>query len=406
MDGAVAGARDAGRLDAAHSDAGSRPTRALLASSGAQLLVQGSRLGLQLTAADLRSDADVFAVHQEFYGIPWAAFEAQAAPPREWAELMAELAANAEQAARPVFLSINMLNGARERLAATTRIEDGQVKTSDDTTAACYDFATAVDRVKKRDAYLRYVDFMLDTFEPKYLNIAIEVNLFFEKCPAARAGLIEVINAAYARAKRDRSGLIVFPSFQIDHLYGYSKDSCPDQNARDTCFAAHYAELAGISRDRFAMSTYPFLNGIGHPEAVPRDWFERAAARGNERPLIAETGWPSTPLSARMSNGACFKVFDFAEKDSAAYLVRVLADAKRIDVELVTWWSDRDLVTSQLMTDCPCTPSTVPGARCSTSFVGRLYLPCPKRSSTAKCCSKPSAAWACATTPATHAQHT
>jgi hypothetical protein len=32
----------------------------------------------------------------------------------------------------------------------------------------------------------------------------------------------------------------------------------------------------------------------------------------------------------------------------------VLSDAKRIDMELVTWWSDRDLVTSKLMTECPC----------------------------------------------------
>lgn len=257
-------------MDAALRDAGPQPFRPLLASSGAQLLVQGQRLGLQLTAANLADDVDVYAVHQEFYGIPWSAFEGGTAPPREWATLMAELAAGAKQVARPVFLSVSMLNGARERLAATTRIEDGQVKTSDDTTSACYDFATAADRVKKRDAYLRYLDFMLETFEPKYLNVAIEVNLFFEKCPAARAGLIDVINAAYTHAKRDRPGLIVFPSFQIDHLYGYSKDSCPDQNARDSCFDKHYAELAGISRDRFAMSSYPFLNSIGSPGRCPR----------------------------------------------------------------------------------------------------------------------------------------
>lgn len=87
---------------------------------------------------------------------------------------------------------------------------------------------------------------------------------------------------------------------------------------------------------------------------MPKDYFERAAARGNERALIAETGWPSTPLIARMSNGTCYMVFDFDERDSAAYLERVLSDAKRIDMELVTWWSDRDLVTSKLMTECPC----------------------------------------------------
>ena len=62
-------------------DAGTPPTRPLLATSGAQLVISGPQLGLQLTAANLAEDADLFAVHQEFYGIPWAAFEAGTPPP-------------------------------------------------------------------------------------------------------------------------------------------------------------------------------------------------------------------------------------------------------------------------------------------------------------------------------------
>jgi hypothetical protein len=330
------------------------PTRPLLATSGAQLLVTGDRLGLQLTAANLADDADVFAVHQEFYGIPWQAFEAGTAPPAEWNALMDEFASQAKAASKPVFLSINMLNGARERLAATTKIENGQVKTNDETSAKCYDFATAPDRTAKREAYLRYVEAMVERFQPAWLNIAIEVNLFFEKCPAARAGLIEVINAAYDAAKAKRSKTLVFPSFQIDHLYGYSQDSCPEPTMRAKCFDDHYAQLSGIRRDRFAMSSYPFLNGVSAPSALPADWFERAAARSNERGLIAETGWLATPLSAKLDNGTCRQVFDYADAASEAFLKRVLGDAARAKLELVTWWSDRDLVPTELMTDCPC----------------------------------------------------
>lgn len=342
---------DAGAEDDASTPAAKRP---LLATSGAQLLVTGSRPGLQLTAANLADDADVFAVHQEFYGIPWQAFEAGTAPPAEWNALMNELAAQAQAANKPVFLSISMLNGARERLAATTKIENGQVKTTDETSATCYDFATAPDRTAKRQAYLRYVEAMVERFQPAWLNIAIEVNLFFEKCPAATAGLIEVINAAYDAAKAKRSKTLVFPSFQIDHLYGYSKDSCPDPAMRAKCFDDHYAQLIGLRRDRFAMSSYPFLNGVSAPSALPADWFERAAARGNERGLIAETGWLATPLAAKLDDGTCMRVFDYADAASQAFLERVLSDAVRAKLELVTWWSDRDLVPVELMTDCPC----------------------------------------------------
>jgi hypothetical protein len=338
----------------AAEDAGVLEVIPLLASSGAQLRVDGERSGLQLTAANLADDADVIAVHQEFYGIPWAAFEAGTPPPAEWSALMDELAAAATHAHKPVFLSLSMLNGARQRLAATTRIENGQVKTDDTTTPPCYDFASAADAESKRHAYLRYVEAMVDRFEPAYLNIAIEVNLFFENCPAARAGLVEVINAAYHAAKARRASAQVFPSFQIDHLHGYSKDSCPDSAQRARCFDEHYAQLEGIERDRFAVSSYPFLNQIATPSALPADWFERAAKRGNERPLIAETGWLASPMVAAFDDGRCNRVFDYDDSASAEYLKRVLDDGARLKMDLITWWSDRDLLPIELMTECPC----------------------------------------------------
>ena len=47
-----------------------------LAASGTQLLVTGPELGFQLTDADLASDVDFVAVHQEYYGVPWTEFGA------------------------------------------------------------------------------------------------------------------------------------------------------------------------------------------------------------------------------------------------------------------------------------------------------------------------------------------
>jgi hypothetical protein len=336
----------------APSEAGTRPK---LAVSGAQLLVTGPALGLQLTRANAGDDADVIAVHQEFYGIPWAAFEQGSAPPAEWVAVLDDLASFARSQQKAVFLSVNMLNGTRERLAATTRIDDGRVETDDMTSAVCYDFRTAPDASAKRQAYLRYVDFMVEKFDPAYVNVAIEVNLFFEKCASAAPGLIEVANAAYDAIKAKSAARVVFPSFQIDHLHGYSEDSCPDPARRDACFDAHYAVIQGMKRDRFAISSYPFLNGVKTPADLPADWFVRAARRANERALIAETGWLSTPVNARTSAGACVQVFDYSVAESASYLRRVLDAASTAGMDLVTWWSDRDLLVSEAMTNCPCT---------------------------------------------------
>jgi hypothetical protein len=356
---ADAGARDAAasRSVASDHDGGASATRHLqLAVSGAQLLVSGPNLGLQLTPADLADDADVVAMHIEFYGVPWDALLNETPPPPEWSARMDELSQYSRSLGRPIFLSISMLNGARERLAATTVVDgSGKLATRDDTSERCYDFGSAQDGLQRKQAYLRYVQDMVARFEPAYVNVAIEVNLFFEKCRVAAPSLIEVSDAAYDTVKALRPGTVVFPSFQIDHLQGYSKDSCPDSAKRDACFDANYAQIARMKRDRFAVSSYPFLNQIGSAADLPADWFSRAARRGDERVVIAETGWLSSALVARADDGSCPRVFSFAEDDSARYLARVLADAVDLDMDLVTWWSDRDLVRSELMTDCPCT---------------------------------------------------
>ena len=66
--------------------------RPQLASGGVQLLISGADLGLQITPADLAADSDVIEIHQEFYGVPWAAFLNDTAPPAAWVAKMDQIA--------------------------------------------------------------------------------------------------------------------------------------------------------------------------------------------------------------------------------------------------------------------------------------------------------------------------
>ncbi|MFM2416689.1 MAG: hypothetical protein RL385_1412 [Pseudomonadota bacterium] len=344
-------ANDAGAIAA--PDVGSA-RRFRLATTGAQLLVEGPALGFQITPANVREDADVVAYHHEYYGIPWEAFEQGSAPPAEWSSLMERLAKAAEDAGRPVFLSINMLNGKRESLAARTVIENGAVKSQEDWAPRCFDFGSDPDAGAKRQAYLRYVAYMLKTFQPAYLNVAIEVNLYFQRCPSGVPGLISLINDVYDAVKLSAPETLVFPSFQLENLYGYGEESCPNAAQRTACFDAAYVQLAGIKRDRFAVSTYPMGAGFAKPTDLPLDWFTRAASRAAERVLVAETGWISTGLTVRTREGACMPWFAYTETDSAAYLARLLQAGEMDDLDLITWWSDRDLLVTEAMGDCPC----------------------------------------------------
>ena len=128
-------------------------------TTGAQLVVSGPALGFQLTDANVADDADVFAVHQEFYGLPWDEFENDTAPPAEWVAVMDGLHDTATQSGHPVFLSVSMLDGQRQHLADKTQIQSGAVKTASSGSAACYDFHSAADAATKKAAYLRYVTY-------------------------------------------------------------------------------------------------------------------------------------------------------------------------------------------------------------------------------------------------------
>lgn len=124
------GAVDAGSLDAAAS-----PTerRFALASAGTQLRIDGPRVGLQLTEANLADDVDLVAVHQEFYGVPWQALVDDVPPPAEWSAQMQALANQAHAVSDRSFLSISMLD-----LVALNGPQCNTVIAADDAEAAAY----------------------------------------------------------------------------------------------------------------------------------------------------------------------------------------------------------------------------------------------------------------------------
>jgi hypothetical protein len=360
MDGATSGPLDAGPSDGRPSveggDASARPYR--LSTGGPQLIVSGTPTGLLLQPSNAIADVDVLDIHQEYYGVPWDTFLAGQPPPPAWVSVMDSLAATAKSAHKPVFLSVSMLDGGRTKLADKT-VVSGSTITTQSWSTACFDFATDPTGPSVKAAYLAYVAWMIDEFSPAYLDHAIEINLFFEACPSQASALVEVANATYDAVKAKSPSLLVFPSFQLEHLYGYTSTSCATPTQPGPCFDANYAQIAPLSRDRFGMSTYPNVLGVFNlPSDVPADWFIRGSSRGGERGLVTETGWSSSNVVAQTSGGTCLMEQTSTEAETAAYLGILLAAARSAPLDLVDWWDDRDLVVSPLMTNCPCTFDT------------------------------------------------
>ena len=154
-------------------------------------------------------------------------------------------------------------------------------------------------------------------------------------------------------AKLAKPDVIAFPSIQLVYLHGYLPEACPGGD-RQQCFEDNYAALANLERDRFAVSSYPYLFGIDAPADLPADWFTRAGDRGSEPMVIAETGWIATDAVALHPNG-CVTALASSPQEQAAYFERVVAAAESRRMDLLTWFSDEDVLPVELMTDCPCT---------------------------------------------------
>jgi len=332
---------------------GQGPTRSYrLASTGMQSVLNADPFN-QLTPANLSTDVDVVSIHQDFYGLPWDEFEAGQPPPAPWTAAMDDLVQQA--GGKDVFLSLQLVSGAgRQFLAAKSAINPGRLTAPvEQWSVPCYNFATASDGASKKAAYLRYVDWMVRKFNPRWVNVAIEIN-FFQSCGTAWAPLVDVSNAAYDTVKAAKSDAIAFPSIEIDALYGYDASTCQSGMSQPQCFDANYAGIAALKRDRFAISTYPYITpGIGTLDRLPDDWLTRGGDRGGERTLIAETGWNSDSIQV-MQNGNCTTVVPSSEVSQRDYLDRVLSVAQARNMELVTWWSNRDVLPAPVMA-CNCT---------------------------------------------------
>lgn len=321
-----------------------------LASSGVQL---DPVAGPVMTDPDLAGDVDVIDVHQDFFGLPWHDFAAGTAPPPAWAAKMAELATQAHATGKDIFLALAPLDGDRAHLAPDVVASAAGFDVVHGWAPRCYDLATAGDGAALRTGYARYVDYMVQLFQPRWTNVAVEVNLFHVNCAAAWDGMVGLEHDAYDAARRAAPEAPAFPSIQLDVLSG--RVGCPQGMTADQCYETEYAALAGLARDRFAISTYPYdFAGFAGPEDIPADYLTRPAARGGERLVIAETGWLATDVVVD-DDGQCRTVLASSPAAQAAYFDRLIADATTHDIELVAWISNRDFLDPQVMTDCPCT---------------------------------------------------
>jgi hypothetical protein len=307
----------------------------------------------EYTFDDVAREVDILTLFVEHYGLPWDAFATAETPPADhpWTQAMLRLAASARAANRPLALQMVL---SREEVAGNAgRDERGGLRVDSRWLPKC----DALSQSQHQTAYVRYVRWMVETFTPRYVNVAVEIDRFLSGCPAGAGWqrLVDVERRAYDAARAVAPQAIVYFSINAEHLYSDSLTGFDE---------GLYGQLASLKRDRFGLSTYPSgvrRDGSTHalPADLPADYFDRVRRRHvSEQPLlIAETGWNTESLSLGVTS-SCMTLAPSSADTQDAYVRVLFESAERGGIELVTWWSLRDLMPADVMRTCyPAAPA-------------------------------------------------
>ncbi|MDF1562284.1 MAG: hypothetical protein P1V51_04525 [Deltaproteobacteria bacterium] len=312
-----------------------------------------------MVARDLSEDVDAVAIHQDFLGVPWNSFGDGVELPGGWVQAIDEQVASAGEA--PVFLSLALVGGEGRAYLADAATTAGPVS---EWSALCFDFVRDPEGPRLRQAYIDYTLWMIERFQPRWLDLGMELNLYRESCDERTwESLVLAEDAIYRAVKVRHPDLVVFPSLVAETLHGLDP-ACEDP--AEVCFAAAAAareanltSLSGLKMDRLALVTYPFDHpALVDPADLPADYLSAITSRVEAPLVIAATGWPAEEIRYALdaNTGPCVSHARGSAEAQAAYLEWIVAEADAHASDLLTWWSNRDLLPGGLAGAC----STIP----------------------------------------------
>jgi hypothetical protein len=180
-------------------------------------------------------------------------------------------------------------------------------------------------------------------------------------CPDAYESLVHLLNDVYDQEKARNPDLIIFPTFTASSIWGYGDNGDCSVGDR-TCLVANLDKQKGIKRDRFGISAYPlFLEWEW--DHIPNDYFSAFTELTREKIVFGETGQGSHDVTVPWPGigDPCITVLHSSDQAQKEYMQFVLKEAHRQRSDLVVWWSLRDYLFEQILTNCPC---QAPGLWC------------------------------------------
>ena len=229
--------------------------------------------------AVIGDDGDLFAFHTTS-GVPWQEAlddtEFGGDVQSKWNRHDSETSAHPNH---EVYLALTPLNDARDGMA------DNWGQNEHEPIPAAF-AGLPLDSQQVKSAYTNFVLRSVEHYDPDYLAVGIEVNLYLKNRSDGWPSLVELLEHTTREVKLSHPDLPVFSTVTApDLLTGWTG-------------VDHQAQLSGLDQvlamsDYLAISFYPFASSY-LTEPVPGDVYDQLVALAEGKPLaIAETGYPA-----------------------------------------------------------------------------------------------------------------
>ena len=216
---------------------------------------------------------------------------------------------------KDLILSVSLLNTDRSDLSEDV----------DGTTPSYFSFND--DHIK--DAYYKHLKFLVDTLDPQYLIMAMEVNDLRIKSESRWHEYLLLASDLRSRLKTAYPELKVSESVTLHNWY---QPDISDPNAYIAEIANHVNQL-----DFAAISFYPFFKGQ-HTQAEFQSTFDFLHGQVTIPIAFVETAHLAEDLNVEAFNLS----IDGTPCEQNAYLETLITNAQHENYEFIIWWTHRD----------------------------------------------------------------
>lgn len=241
--------------------------------------------------------------------VPWSEFAPGGSVSGDTAESTASERDAARENGLKLFFAIDPTDGAtgRDRLAGLPEEMAGR----------------RFDDADVRAAFLSYAEYVALNYQPAYLAIGVEMNLYYEKNKDDWKNFRSLYAEAYSAVKEASPETQVTVTLQYEDLQGLLP-------REDKHFADWQLVRAFDPIDFVAISTYPSF-AFADPAAIPANYYSQLTAFTDKPIAIAEMGYASSGGQQDANSGT--------EEQQAAYLERAIEEAQKLSLAFAVWFA-------------------------------------------------------------------